>query len=201
MQFEDATDHLAGAFSFHFEAEKKRVGIFSDLTFVRLSTEADFTLEGATPVVVNGDAEIRDTFFEAGTSYRLSDSHNVAVIGGLRVFTVGAQVEFNTVNVSLSPIDGDRTAVSVFGGLTYRPALGSKATLVSRADIGGGSGMSWAAELGLEWRPAPWAGLVFGYRAIGVSLGNETDDHDIRQADLTFYGPVFGLNLHWGGRP
>ena len=36
MTFDDAEHNLAGAFSFHFEAEKSRFGIFSDLDFVRL---------------------------------------------------------------------------------------------------------------------------------------------------------------------
>jgi hypothetical protein len=200
LSFDDAADNLAGAFSFHFEAEKKRFGIFSDLNFVRLSTESDFTLQGPLAVTINGDADIDNTFFEAGASYRLSDSTNVAVIGGLRTFTLSTSVEFSTPNVSVTPIDASRTAVSAFTGVTYRPALSEKVSLISRADIGGGSGMSWSGMLGFEFRPKPWAGLVLGYKAMGIDFGKESDDKDIRKVDLTYYGPIFGLNLHWGGR-
>jgi hypothetical protein len=200
MSFDDALDNLAGAFSFHVEAERNRFGIFSDLNFVRLSTESDFTLQGPVAVRVNGDADVDNTYFEAGASYQLSDSTNLAVIGGLRTFTLSANVEFNTVNVSVTPIDASRTAVSAFAGMTYRPALSEKMSLISRADVGGGSGLSWSGMFGFEFRPKPWAGLVLGYRAIGVEFGNESDDKEVRKVDLTYYGPIFGLNLHWGGR-
>ena len=100
----------------------------------------------------------------------------------------------------MTPIDASRTAVSAFAGVTYRPALSEKVTLVSRADIGGGSGMSWSSMLGFEFRPKPWAGLVAGYNAVGVEFGKEEDDKEIRKVDLTYYGPFFALNFHWGGR-
>ena len=200
MTFDDAADNLAGAFSFHFDAEKNRFGIFSDLNFVRLSTESDFRLQGPLAVTVNGDADIDNTFFEAGASYRLSESAPIAVIGGLRTFTLSTQVEFSTASVSVTPIDASRTAVSGFAGVTYRPALTEKVSLISRADIGGGSGMSWSGMLGFEFRPKPWLGLAAGYKAVGISFGDETDDEEIRKVDLTYYGPIFGLNLHWGGR-
>ena len=68
----------------------------------------------------------------------------------------------------MTPIDASRTAVSAFAGITYRPALSEKLSLVSRADIGGGSGMSWSGMLGFEFRPKPWAGLVVGYKSMGI---------------------------------
>ena len=200
MSFDDAADNLAGAFSFHVEAEKNRFGIFSDLNFVRLSTESAFTLQGPAAMTVDGDADFTNTFFEAGASYRLSDATNVAVIGGLRTFTLSSQVEFSTPNVSLTPIDASRTAVSAFAGVTYRPALHEKVRLISRADIGGGSGMSWSGMLGFEFRPKPWAGLVAGYKAVGIEFGKETEDRETRKVDLTYYGPIFGLNFNWGGQ-
>jgi len=200
MTFEDAADNLAGAFSFHFEAEKNRFGIFSDLNFVRLSTESDFTLQGPLAVTVNGDVDVDNTFFEAGASYRLSDSTPFAVIGGLRTFTLSTKIEFSSPNLSVTPVDASRTAVSGFAGFTFRPELSEKLSFLSRADIGGGSGMSWSGMLGLEFRPRPWAGLVLGYKAMGIDFGKESDDEEIRKVDLTYYGPIFGLNLHWGGR-
>jgi hypothetical protein len=200
MSFDDALDNLSGAFSFHFEAEKNRLGIFADLDFVRLSTESSFTLQGALPLTVTGDADVDNTFFEAGVSYLVSAGADVAVIGGLRTFTLSTSVEFDTPNLSITPIDANRTAVSGFGGLTYRPELSEKFSFLSRADIGGGSGMSWSALLGFEFRPKRWAGLVAGYKAMGIDFGKEEDDEQIRKVDLTYYGPVFGLNLHWGRR-
>jgi hypothetical protein len=202
MTFEDAADRLAGAFSVHFEAEKKRFGIFTDLDFNRLSTEADFTLQGPLGTIVHGDVDVDNIFFEAGASYLLSDTPttNFAVIGGLRTFNLSNTVDFTTPNVTVTASDARRTAVSVFTGFIYRPALSEKLKFLSRADVGGGSGMSWSALLGFELRPKPWLGLVAGYKAVGVDFGDETDDEEIRKVDLTYYGPIFGLNLHWGRR-
>jgi hypothetical protein len=200
MTFDDAAENLAGAFSFHFEAEKNRLGVFGDLNFVRLSTESTFTLQGPLATQVEGDVDVDNTFFEAGGSYRLSEITNVAVIGGLRTFTLSNKIEFSTTSASLTPVDASRTAVSAFAGITFRPALSEKVSLLSRADVGGGSGMSWSAMLGVEFRPKPWAGLVLGYKGSGIEFGKETDDTQIRKVDLTYYGPVFALNLHWGGR-
>jgi hypothetical protein len=202
MTFEDAADRLAGAFSVHFEAQKKRLGIFADVNFIKLSTDADFTLQGPVGTIVHGDVDLDNTFFEAGASYLINDTptRNFAVIGGLRTFSLSNTVDFTTPNVTVTAIDAGRTAVSVFGGFTYRPALSEKLNFLSRADIGGGSGMSWSALLGFEFRPKPWAGLIVGYKGLGVNFGKEEDDEDIRNVDLTYYGPIFGLNLHWGGR-
>jgi hypothetical protein len=88
MTFEDAADRLAGAFSVHFEAQKKRVGIFADVHFIKLSTDADFTLQEPPATIVHGDVDVDNIFFEAGASYLLSDTPttNFAVIGGLRTF-------------------------------------------------------------------------------------------------------------------
>ena len=49
-------------------------------------------------------------------------------------------------------------------------------------------------------KSSAWLGLVLGYKGMGVSGGSETDDKPIREYDFTYYGPIFGLNLHWGHR-
>jgi hypothetical protein len=42
--------------------------------------------------------------------------------------------------------------------------------------------------------------MVVGYKGMGVDFGKDADNEQIRKVDLTYYGPIFGLNLHWGGR-
>jgi len=202
MTFEDAEHRLASAFSFHVEAGKGRVGLFGDLDFVRLSTDADFTLQGPLATVVHGDVQVDNTTFEAGASYLLSSDpkRNLAIIAGLRTLTLSNTIDFTTPNVTLTPVDASRTAVSGFGGFTFRPELSPKLSLLSRGDIGGGSGFSWSALLGFEYRPKPWAGLVIGYKGMGADFGKDDDDVPIRKVSLTYYGPIFGLNLHWGAR-
>jgi hypothetical protein len=201
MSFADAVDDLSGAFSFHVEAHKRRWGVFTDLNFVRLSSDTQFTIAGPMSArTIDGSFELDNIMFEAGASYRLHETVPFAVIGGLRTFSLSPKLEFRTPLVELTPIDASRTVASGFAGFTYRPPLADKWTLLSRADIGAGSALSWSATIGLEFRPRPWGGLVLGYRALGIDAGEEQDDHTVREFDVTYYGPIVGLNLHWGGR-
>ena len=114
--------------------------------------------------------------------------------------TMSSEIQFNTPNIVVTPVDASRTAASGFAGFTFRPAINEKLRFLSRADIGGGSGMSWSALAGFEYLPKPWLGLVLGYKGMGVSGGSETDEKPIREYNFTYYGPIFGLNLHWGHR-
>jgi hypothetical protein len=198
LSFADAADNLAGAFSVHVEARKGRLGVFSDLNFVRLSSESQFTLPGG--ATIDGDFDLDNTTFEAGGSYRVSEEAPLAVIGGIRTYSLSPKLEFSTPNVELTPIDASRTSVNGFVGFTYRPQLAEKWTLLSRADIGGGGGLTWSGMLGVEFRPKPWGGLVVGYKAFGIDAGSDSDDQQVREYDVTYYGPIFGLNLHFGRR-
>ena len=54
--------------------------------------------------------------------------------------------------------------------------------------------------LGVEFQPKSWGGLVFGYKALGIGGGSNTDDHTVQKYDMVYYGPIFGLNLHWSGK-
>jgi hypothetical protein len=70
-------------------------------------------------VTVNGDADLDNTFFEAGGSYLLSETRNFAMIAGLRTFTMGADIEFSTQAISATPVDANRTAVNGVAGFTF----------------------------------------------------------------------------------
>lgn len=66
MSFDNALDDLAGAFTFHVEVERRRVGFFSDIDFVKLSTGSQFTLQTPIPRTISGDIELDNTIFEVG---------------------------------------------------------------------------------------------------------------------------------------
>jgi hypothetical protein len=201
LSFADAIDNLAGTFSVHLEARKGRWGLFTDVDFVRLSSDSRFTIEGPLASrTIEGSFEFDNTIFEAGGSYQPNEAIPFAVIGGLRTLSLSPKVEFRTPTAELTPIDASRTVASGFAGFTYRPPVAAKWTLLSRADIGGGSAFSWSATVGAEFRPTRLLGLAAGYRALGVNGGGADDDHVVREFDTTYYGPIFGFNLHWGGR-
>ena len=201
LDFADAADNLGGAFSFHFEAHKGKWGGFADLNFVRLSSETDFDVQlGNLTRTIEGDFNLNLTFFEGGASYEVYRPARVAVIGGLRSYSLGAELEFSGAAGSVSPLDASRTSTDGFVGLTVRPALSPKLSLLGRGDIGGGSAeFTWSGMVGIEFRPRPSIGLVFGYKGYGIDVGSDDDDGEpLREYDMTHYGPIFGLNLHWG---
>ena len=199
LDFADAADHLGGAFSFHFEARKDRWGGFADLNFVRLSSESTFTIPvGSQTRTIEGDFDMGIRFFEVGASYLVHEPAKVGIIGGLRTYTLSPELEFEAGALEVTPIDASRTSTDGFVGVTLRPALSPRWTLISRADIGGGSAeFTWSAMLGFEFRFRPTVGLIFGYKALGIDVGSN-DDEPVREYDMTHYGPIFGLNLHWG---
>jgi hypothetical protein len=203
LNFADAFDNLGGAFSFHLEAHKGRWGVLSDLNFVRLSTGSQFTARGIAPGqpdrTIEGDFHLDNTIFEIGGSYLLSQSAMFAAIGGVRTYTVSEELQFSTPAAGITPIDASRTSVNAFVGFTYRPQIAEKFHFVSRADIGGGGAFTWTGMLGVEYRIKPVAGLILGYKAFGIDVSSN-EDEPVREYDLTNYGPIFGLNLHWGGR-
>ncbi len=196
LDFADAADSLAGAFAFHGEARKSRIGLFADVNFIRLSTDASFT----TPILsrqVNGTAQLDMTMFEAGGSYLLKPDKNFSVIGGLRTYTLSPKLEFESDVRELTVVDTSKTSVGVFGGFTFRPKLAEKWVLLTRADLGAGEAFTWSATLGFEYRVKPWAGLMFGYHALGIDTGDASEDSNEVAYDVTHYGPMFSLTLHW----
>ena len=199
ISFADAAENLAAAFSFHVEARKGRWGAFSDLNFVGLSTESDFTFPGTSLPTIEGELDLDNTTFEAGASYLVHEPARLSVIGGVRTYTLSTELELSTPNVQLTPIDVSRTSVNGFAGVTYRPEISPRLSLLSRGDIGAGGGFTWSAMVGLEFRPRPWGGLVVGYKAFGIDVGSD-EDEPVREYDVTYYGPVFGLNFHFGRR-
>jgi hypothetical protein len=199
LDFGDAVDSLGGAFSFHLEARKGRLGLFSDLNFVRLSSESTFTSSALPGLTIDGDFDMDNTMFEIGGGYQVSETIPFAAIAGLRTYSLSPRLTFSTELLEATRIDASRTAGMGFVGFTYRPKLSETWTFVSRADIGGGSGATWSGMLGFEFRPRPWGSLILGYRALGIDVGSD-DDQVIRRYDVTHYGPIAGLNFHWGGR-
>lgn len=196
MDFKDAASNLSAAFSFHFEAGKGRWGMASDLNYMGLSTESTFTVLQSS---VEGEFDYNQTIFELAGTYRVSRKSNFGLIGGLRTFTVRPKLSF-TRNQTIEVIDTSRTSANFFAGFTYRPQLSDHFLLLSRADIGGGDAhVTWSATLGGEYRFKPWGGLVVAYKGLGIDAGREATTETITTGfDMTYYGPTFGLNLHWG---
>jgi len=196
LDFADAAENLGGAFSFHLEASKGRWGTFADLNFIRLESAADFTVG---PATVRGDFSLNNTIFEAGAAYMVHEPARLGIIGGLRTYTLGPDITFNTAIGGATPIDDRETSANGFVGLVLRPKLSARWSLLTRTDVGAGdANLTWSAEAGLGFRFTGWGGLAFGYKALGIDV--EREDVAVREYDVVHHGPFFGLDLHWGNR-
>lgn len=210
MTFADAADNLAGIFTFHLEARKGRWGVLTDLGFVRLSTQSQVTIPGLLPSapnrLVTADLELGNTIFEAGATYLVSRSRDFSIIGGLRTYTMAPELAFTGAANQVTPVDGSQTAANGFVGFAFRPKLSEKWTLVSRADVGGGSGFTWSGTAALQFQMTRRSGVMFGYRALGVDTGEVGSASGLPPGSgdpavnfhMTHYGPIVALNLRWG---
>lgn len=196
LDFKQAAENLGGAFSFHLEANRGRWGALVDLNFIRLETDAEFTVAGRP---ATGSLELDNVIFEAGASYLVSEPAQLAIIGGLRTYTLSPTIGFTTAGGGATPVDESITSPNAFVGVMLRPKLSSRWTLITRADIGGGdANLTWSTEAGLGVRVKPWLGLAFGYKALGIDV--EYDDKVVRTYDVVHHGPFLGMDFHWGSR-
>jgi hypothetical protein len=197
LKFSDAAGNLAAAFSFHAEATKGRWGVLTDLNFVRLSSTSAFTVL-AQPI--EGSFELDNVVFEAGASYLLHERSRVGVIAGLRTYTMAPTLTFRAINSQVTPIDTSQTSANAFVGLTARPRLSEKWTLVGRGDVGGGNAdVTWSALVGFDYRVASWGAVEFGYKALGIHVTTDDDTRIVREYNATHYGPIVGFRVNWGG--
>jgi hypothetical protein len=196
LDFADAAENLGGAFSFHLEAGKGRWAGFADLNFIRLESDADFQVG---PATVQGDFELDNAIFEAGLAYVVHEPARLAILGGLRTYTLSPVINLSTGIGGATPVDASDTSANAFIGIALRPKLSEKWSLITRADIGGGdANLTWSAEGGMAFRFTDWGGLAFGYKALGIDI--ERDDAAVRAYDVVHHGPFFGLDFHFGAR-
>lgn len=204
LDFADAKDKLAGAFSFHGEARKGHWGVLGDINFIRLSTDVNFT----TPILsvpIAGSLEFDQTIFNGKVSFAPKPGGPFSLVGGIRTVTLSPTATFTgPIGVQLADISPSTTEVVGVAGFIYRPKLGNKWVLLTQADIGGGSAFSWSAVGGIEFVIKPWIGVAAAYAALDIDTGNVPKSgpvpiNDVQYA-VTQYGPAFSLTFHWGGK-
>jgi hypothetical protein len=200
MDFAQAKDKLAGAFTFHGEGRRGRVGALADINFIRLSTDTSYQLPAG--MTASGTLDFNTTVFEAGMTFLVAKPFSL--IGGVRTYTMSTDI---TITRPLATNSGSasRTAADGFVGFVYRPSLTSdrKVVLLTRADVGTGQAkFEWKANAGLEYRYRPWGGVMAGYGGFGFQKDKDATTPvgtiEIGSYDITQYGPVFAMLFHWG---
>ena len=202
MNFADVKSKIAGAFALHGEARKGRWGILGDVNFIRLSSDVSYT----TPIIgapIAGTVKLNQVIFGGKATYEVT--RGFMLVGGIRTWTMSPSAHFTgPVGGQLADINVSKTEAAGVVGFAYRPKLGKKVTLLTQADVGGGSAFTWSATAGIEFLIKPWIGLAAGYNVLGIDTGNVPQSGNAAISDVQFsvrqYGPAFSLTFHSGNR-
>lgn len=204
LDFGTAASNLSGVFTFQGDARRGRFGVLGDIGFVRLGTDATFTLQGPAAKAVSGHLEMDNVIAEVGGSAYLA--RRISVIGGVRTYTLSPRIQFTgTVAAGLPIVDVTKTNVDGFGGVVFRPQLSPNWWLSTRADLGAGqSTFTWSTSAIVEYRFKPFAGVAFGFKALGIDTGETTLGSQQLATSVpthfkvTHYGPLVSGTFHWG---
>jgi hypothetical protein len=204
MDFADAKSKLAGAFALHGEASHGRWGVVGDVNFIRLSSDVSYT----TPIIdapIAGTLKLDQVIVNGKMRYQVRHGTAFFLVGGIRTFSMSPSVHFTgPVGGQLADVAASTTEVAGVGGFVYRPNLTKKLTLLTQADIGGGSAFTWSALAGIEFRATPWLGFAAGYNALRIDTGNVPKSGNVAVSELQYgvtqYGPAFSMTFHWAQR-
>jgi len=204
LSFADAKSKVSSAFTLYGEAQKGRWGFLGDVNFLRLSSDANYTL----PIIaqpVTGTIGMDQVIFNGKGRYEVKPETRFYLVGGIRTMTMSEDMHFTgPLGGQLADISGSNTDVAGVIGFIYRPKLGERFTLLTQSDIGGGSAFTWSAFGGAEFLLKPWIGLAAGYSALGINTGDVpksgstpigTVTGDVKYT-VKQYGPAFGLTFH-----
>ena len=172
------------------EGRKDRVGFAADLIYLNLG----IPLAENQPVILilGPEVDLRQFMGEGIGFYRLArsatrpDSAWLDVLAGARYTHARTQMELVGGSIAQSTVD----LVDAIGGLRGRVPLGSKAGLLARADVGGGtSKVAWNVEASLTLAISKSWRLGAGYRYLHEKYDNESGTKP-RTVDLTLKGPL-----------
>jgi hypothetical protein len=187
--FGDLLDHLDFAAMMVSEIRYGRVGLFSELVYVKISGST------GTPFGVLADSVSVDTeslAFTAAPEYRIVEAPrgSLDLMAGMRVWSVDTELSFSGGLLDgVSGSDGD-TWVDPLVGAKGRFDLTSNFYLTGWAMIGGfgvSSDLMWDGLGGLGYQFNDTFSAVLGYRGTGVDYEKDGFEYDVIQ-----HGPVIG---------
>lgn len=188
IEFSDALDNLDTALTFHYEANKGKLGLMVD--FFHLSLAPKSTLPNGAPVNV----DLTNNIWEVGMIYRPDNVKGLDILYGLR----GMEVQLD-VGVGAAPQKSlaDRDWIDVFVGLRKHVALSDKISFTGRGDIGtGDSDLVWNASLLFDYRFNKTVSMFGGYRWLDYDYSTGSGREHFSY-DVTYQGPAIALRFDW----
>lgn len=188
--FSDILSKFDIGFLGRLEGRKDRFGFATDLIYLNLG----IPLAEDQPVILilGPEVDLRQLMGEGIGFYRIArDAHDpdsawLDVLAGARYTHLRAEMELIGGSLAASSID----LVDAIGGLRGRVPLGSKAGLLLRGDVGGGTAkIAWNVEGSLTLAVSKKWSLGAGYRYLHEEYSRGSGA-DRRSVDLSLKGPV-----------
>lgn len=201
IDFDDIIDNAEGALMLRIEAQKGRFGLFLQPNYLKLSKDAE-------RVVAN--LEVKFFMVEFGGFYELARFGQDPATPTTVDFLVGGRYWGLTTDLTVDdPVLGsgereaDRDLIDPTVGLRLKTFLVDRVKFSVWGDVGGfdvsdnSSDFSWQAAGTLSYIISEKFDIFAGYRAIRIETDDDNDIGTTDELNLTFQGPVIGLNSHW----
>jgi hypothetical protein len=196
--FSDIRDNFDLGFQGRFEARKDRFGLATDFVWMNLGAGvaqtrvADFTVDFR-QFVAEGTA-----FYRVASGGRADNPAHLDVLAGVRYTT--SRTRLSAESAAGHEFDGnfqDLDWVDALAGIKFRAPLGSKVSILGRADIAGfGSDLTWNLEGDLAFLASRHWTLGAGWRYMDIDY-DKGEGVERRQLDLAYSGPRLWFAYSW----
>jgi len=192
VDFSTILDALDFANFAHFEVQRGKWGLFSELDFIKLSEDTEFRRPGSgVPFRIHADGVLKETMIELG-AIRSFEGCRVGfdVLAGARYFRLESDVRVGPFESSISK---DWVDPLIGGRLRYR--LSDKWLASLRADLAGfgaGSELTTNIVATVGYDISDRYALRFGYRYMDLDY-----EKDALEISTTTYGPVLGMSIRF----
>ena len=173
----------------HFDMKNDRWLISSDLTYMDLRQDAEVRTG-------TGQAQVKETLFEATGGYRVSPG--VALLAGARLVDLSAKLSFTGANANVSG-DQSKSWVDPLVGVQLTLTFSERWWLDARLDAGGfgvGSKQAWHEYANLYYRPSDHVSVFVGYQALDMEYQTGSGSNLFRY-DVLSSGPQVGVAFHF----
>lgn len=190
--FGDLLEDLSGVFVGKSEVQYKRMGVFADLNYIKLSVEQ--TTQRPILGPITAEADVATTTLTTAVFYRVAESDRLTVdlLGGLRYVDLDLDLDLQGPGPGLSRGGGESLTDPIVG-VRATQRIGARSSLSGYADYGfGGDTTVWQVYAGYNYQWTPKLAASFGYRHFDI--GVDTAD---RSTDVTLSGPLIGLTYRF----
>jgi hypothetical protein len=179
------------------EVRRGRVGLLTDLVYIRLGNEGAIPISGF-PITVNLKASVNTFTLSPQFGYRLLENKEGAidVLAGFRYYHVTSSIKANANQVGAISVSGSNDWADAIGGARFQANLTPKVGVFFIGDAGGGgSSPTWEIAPGIGYRWNQRLSTTVGYRRL--YFNRQTTSGNAFGLDATEQGFILGATYRF----